>query len=69
MAEEEEKTEVALPIPGIDLSEIAPSDAEEGSAKTKALVPFDPLQRYLADIRRFKILSREEEHDLAVQYK
>jgi RNA polymerase sigma-32 factor len=69
MAEEEKNTEVALPFPGIDLPEIAQSDGEEGGAKTKALVPLDPLQRYLAEIRRFKILSREEEHDLAVQYK
>jgi RNA polymerase sigma-32 factor len=70
MAEEEKNTEVALPFPGINLPEIAQSDdGEEGSAKTKALVPLDPLQRYLAEIRRFKILSREEEHDLAVQYK
>ncbi|MDH3443118.1 MAG: RNA polymerase factor sigma-32 [Deltaproteobacteria bacterium] len=40
---------------------------EEGSGK--ALLPFDPLQRYLAEIRRFPILSREEEHKLAVEYK
>lgn len=35
----------------------------------KALVPFDPLQRYLAEIRRFPLLTREEEHRLAVEYK
>lgn len=58
-----------MPFPGIDLPEIVPTDVEESGAKNKALVPFDPLQRYLAEIRRFKILSREEEHDLAVQYK
>ena len=69
MAEEEKNTEVAMPFPGIDLPEIVPTDVEESGAKTKALVPFDPLQRYLSEIRRFKILSREEEHDLAVQYK
>jgi len=68
MAEEAKNSEVTLPFPGINLPEIAQSDGEEG-AKAKALVPFDPLQRYLAEIRRFKILSREEEHDLAVQYK
>jgi RNA polymerase sigma-32 factor len=34
-----------------------------------ALVPFDSLQRYLTEIRRYPLLTREEEHDLAVQYK
>ncbi len=32
-----------------------------------ALVPFDPLQRYLTEIRRYPLLSREEEHALAVR--
>ena len=40
---------------------------DEGASK--ALVPFDPLRRYLAEIRRFPVLSREEEHKLAVDYK
>ena len=30
---------------------------------------WSPLQRYLAEIRRFALLSREEEHRLAVDYK
>jgi len=34
-----------------------------------ALVRYDPLQRYLAEIRRYPLLSREEEHRLAVQYR
>jgi RNA polymerase sigma-32 factor len=32
------------------------------------LVPTDSLQRYLAEIRRIPVLSREEEHDLAVRW-
>jgi RNA polymerase sigma-32 factor len=51
------------------LPETARGEEGEADAKTKALVPFDPLQRYLTEIRRFKLLSREEEHRLAVQYK
>jgi RNA polymerase sigma-32 factor len=46
--------------------ELAPNREEKSSS---ALVPFDPLQRYLADIRRYSILNREEEHKLAVEYK
>jgi RNA polymerase sigma-32 factor len=34
-----------------------------------SLVPYDPLQRYLAEIRRYPLLSREQEHELAVRYK
>jgi len=43
--------------------------AEEDESSDKALVPFDSLQRYLAEIRRYSLLSREEEHRLAVEYK
>ncbi|HOM98956.1 MAG TPA: RNA polymerase factor sigma-32 [Acidobacteriota bacterium] len=32
-------------------------------------VPLTPLQRYLAEIRRFKPLSAEEEYELAVRYR
>jgi RNA polymerase sigma-32 factor len=34
-----------------------------------ALVPIDNLARYLAEIRRIPVLSREEEHELAVDWK
>ncbi len=33
------------------------------------LIPYDPLQRYLMDIRRFKLLTREEEKELAIRAK
>ena len=33
----------------------------------KALVKFDPLQRYLQEISRYKLLTREEERDLAIR--
>jgi len=42
---------------------------EDGVRAAGAVVPYDPLQRYLAEIRRYPLLSREEEHDLAVRYK
>src|SRR6266404_6653 len=38
------------------------------SRRGGALVPADSLQRYLAEIRRIPILSREEEHELAVRW-
>ena len=35
----------------------------------KALVPYDSLQRYLHEISKFELLSREEENELARRYK
>ncbi len=45
-----------------------PTRAAEERERQGSLVPFDPLQRYLAEIRRYPLLTREEEHDLAVRY-
>jgi len=33
----------------------------------KALVKFDPLQRYLSEISRFRLLTREEEREMGVR--
>jgi RNA polymerase sigma-32 factor len=68
MSEDEKATSSDIPFPVIDFS-TGVVDSEEAGAPDKALVPFDPLQRYLAEIRRFSLLSREEEHRLAVDYK
>lgn len=46
-----------------------PSAQEEELSADTALVPYDPLQRYLAEIRRYPLLTPEEEHELAVRYK
>jgi RNA polymerase sigma-32 factor len=51
----------------------APEAADEagaagGGIESGALVPFDPLGRYLAEIRRFPLLSREEEIEIARRY-
>lgn len=37
-------------------------------ARLDRIAPYDPLKRYLYEIKRFSPLSREEEHDLAVRY-
>ena len=68
MAEKEKSTPDALPFPFPDLTPDSVRD-DETETRGKALVPFDPLQRYLAEIRRFPLLSRDEEHKLAVDYK
>jgi RNA polymerase sigma-32 factor len=68
MADENNK-ELDFSLPQIALPQVQGEDSEDQGRRDKALVPFDPLQRYLAEIRRFALLSREEEHQLAVQYK
>ncbi len=55
-------------VPEVEVVEEIDSDPGEESVD-KALVPFDSLQRYLSEIRRYPLLSREEEHQLAVEYK
>jgi RNA polymerase sigma-32 factor len=35
--------------------------------KDKALVKFDPLQRYLAEVSRYRLLTRDEERSLATR--
>src|SRR6516225_7929350 len=42
--------------------------SKETSETGGALVPLDPLGRYLAEIRRFPLLSREEETEIAKRY-
>ncbi len=56
--------EHAVTLPGIEgLTPDRSVGADGGS-----LVPFDPLSRYLAEIRRFPLLSREEETIIAKRY-
>ena len=48
-----------------DESEIAPLK----SYSSDSLVPYDPLKHYLMEIKRYPLLSREEEQRLAIRYK
>ncbi len=58
--------EVSTEIEPTEAEDIEPESLE---ATETALVPQDPLQRYLAEIRRYPLLTPEEEHRIAVQYK
>ncbi len=47
---------------------IDPDDPEVSeSAVDKSLVKFDPLQRYLAEVSQYSLLTREKERELAVK--
>jgi RNA polymerase sigma-32 factor len=39
---------------------------EEGEPSERGIAVFDPLRRYLMEIRKYPLLSKEEEHRLAV---
>jgi RNA polymerase sigma-32 factor len=44
-------------------------NAEISTTVSTEIAPYDPLRRYLSEISRFTPLSREEEHELALQYR
>ncbi len=46
----------------------AEGESTRGTGAKDALVPYNPFEAYLAEIRRFAPLSREEEHQAAVEY-
>jgi len=61
---EDEKLEInEEPVPEVELEKAEPRG--DGGA----LVRYDSLQHYLAEIRKYPLLSRDEEHRLAVRYK
>lgn len=59
--------------PDSELEEILPSDLEDSAADSETntsqdIVPYDPLSAYLREIQRYPMLSKEEEHSLALRY-
>jgi RNA polymerase sigma-32 factor len=58
-------------LPEVESPTIVPdlALALDVEAESSAVASYDPLQRYLSEIRRYPLLSREEEHRLGVQYK
>ncbi len=52
-----------LNLPSLSPSALPPAVVPE----EKGVVPYDPLQMYLMEIKRFKLLTREEEMELAIR--
>jgi RNA polymerase sigma-32 factor len=75
LGDEVAPADLSLPSIGEDADE---EPTEPGGGERAALVPaaragrslarLDPLQIYIQDIRRYALLTREEEHDLAVKF-
>ena len=55
----------AIPI---EAEEVVSEPSAEVPSRTGDLVPYDPLEAYLRELRAYPALSRQEEHELAVQY-
>ncbi|HUA36087.1 MAG TPA: RNA polymerase factor sigma-32 [Candidatus Binataceae bacterium] len=65
------ETDTAAPIHTFDDDDHEADDAGSADSEAEdssALVAFDPLSRYLAEIRRFPLLTREEEAQVARRY-
>jgi RNA polymerase sigma-32 factor len=60
-ATDEELDQIVASLAGAKLPRAAP----EG---TRALALRDPMAAYMAEVRRYPLLTREEEHDLAVEW-
>jgi RNA polymerase sigma-32 factor len=56
---DDEETEVTSP----------PSFVPVPSSGDRSIVPYDPLQLYLSEIKKYKLLSREEEKELAIRFR
>ncbi len=76
-AEEEDDEEIFADVIDVQEVEVVPTQSIPVSARAKSLrakassstslATRDPLEVYMSDTKRFPLLSREEEHDLAVR--
>ncbi len=48
---------------------VLPERSERQKSGSGGLVRYDPLRAYMAEVQRHPVLSREKEHELAVQYR
>src|SRR4030067_1387957 len=51
-----------------DIDILIPQEMDESASGT-SLARYDPLQHYMAEIRRYRYLTKEEESRLAIRYK
>lgn len=54
---------------GLTEEEILEELTQAPESDTKALAPTDAMSRYMAEVAKYPVLSREEEHKLAIRYR
>ena len=57
-----------LPMESADIDIEVPQEIEDSGSET-SVVRYSPLQHYLAEIRKYRFLTKEEEFKLAVKYR
>ena len=57
-----------LPMEPADIDIEVPQEIEDSGSET-SVVRYSPLQHYLAEIRKYRFLTKEEEFKLAVKYR
>ena len=64
---------IEIETPSDEMMDEVPASSEypeeRGDEESRALVKYDPLHRYLMEISRYKLLTRDEERDLATRIK
>ncbi len=65
LKQKEDRKAAGKPLPG----SVPPSLVPAVPPGEKALIPYDPLQMYLLEVKKFNLLTREEEMELAIRVK
>lgn len=55
--------------PPEELEDVEVEEVEPSSSDDRALAPSDPVTRYMAEIARYPLMSREEEREVAIRYR
>lgn len=66
---ESTSSDIASVIEDYEIVNVDDDEEESEESKETALVPFDPFQRFLNEIKKFALLTKEEEQHLARQYR
>src|SRR5438094_627959 len=67
--EAESLFETVLPAEELDVPLLVQPGEQADDSQDTALVPYDPLQRYLGEVRKYPFLSKEEELQLFHDYR
>lgn len=58
-----------IDVPPGAIKTVTPEIIESKASTSKSLAPADPVATYLAEIRRYPLLTKEQERELAIRYR